>query len=67
MTIETEQQGGGMVQNKTCSSMRAVFGKNPFNFIGGGAKGILGMDQMDSIKADPQKDNAGTTARMARR
>jgi hypothetical protein len=67
MTIETEQQGGGNIQNKTCGKIKAAFGRNPFNFVGGGAKGILGMDQMDAIQADPEKNVAANAARMARR
>jgi hypothetical protein len=68
MTIETEPQGGGAIQNKTCGKMYAIpKGDDLAKAIGGGAKGLLGMDQLDAVGADPQKSAAGNTARMARR
>ena len=64
MTVETEQQGGGTPQNKDCPNMIAVI---PDMDTGEGAHGLLGMDQLDSIGADPQKSANGATARLARR
>jgi len=69
MTIETEQQGGGMIQNLPCSRIRAVMGANPFAWVGENARGLLGMDNMDlaGLNVDPQKNAARNAARLARR
>ncbi len=71
MVVETEKKGGGDVQNKTCDKIKGGYfntehGPAHLDF-GEGAKGILGMDQRDATGTDPEKNAAGTVARLARR
>jgi hypothetical protein len=65
VSIETEPQGGGATTNFLSGRITAAFGPNPLPGLGANTNGILGMDAMDIIDADPQKNLAATAARMA--
>lgn len=66
MEVEVEDYGGGNTTTKQCSKVHAHFLKDHEKvFLG--VQGLRGMDQFDSIGADPVKAADGKKAYMARR
>lgn len=66
MSIETEQAGGGMIQNLNATN-RFYGVEGGLAAVGQNAVGLLGMETMDNINVDAQKNAARTAARLARR
>lgn len=66
MELEIEDHGGGNRETTECSSVSCHFKIDPGEtFIG--VDGIIGMDQFDSIGADPVKNADRTRGYLARR
>jgi hypothetical protein len=64
MTVEVEDHDGGHPETRSCPSLWCHF-RPEDAFMG--TNGLLGMDQLDSLRADPVKSADGTVARLAKR
>jgi len=66
MEVEVEDHGGGNAEIRQCPYMSAHFVSDDVPAFTP-ATGLLGMDQFDTIQADPVKSADGTRAYLAKR